>query len=105
MRLRELSAETIRALNELATLLGGVDIHIPPQEQLAQDKRDIEAVLPPKDDDRKVKEPYARRVSIAYEYARTHYRDENHSLLSDIQSGQKVKDIDMSSYKFKLEER
>lgn len=103
MRLRELSAETIRALSDLATLLCDVDIHTPSQAQLAQDKADIETVLPP--DKGVVREPYAMLVSVAYEYARTHYRDENHSLLSDIQGGQKVKDIDISSYKFKLEER
>lgn len=102
MRLRGLSEETIRALSDLATLLCGVDIHTPPQEQMAKDKEDIEAVLPPKQG--YITEPFAMLVSIAFEYANTHYRDERHSLLSDIANGKKVEDINISDYKFKLEE-
>lgn len=103
MRLRELSEETIRTLSDLATLLCDVDIHTPTQGQMAKDKEDIEAVLPPAEP-RSVREPYAMLVSIAYEYARIHYRDEKHSLLSDIADGKKIKDINISDYKFKLEE-
>lgn len=101
MQLKDLSDKTIFKLSDLATLLCDVDIHTP--KQLAKDKADIEAVLPP--DQGFVTEPFAMLVSIAFDYARTHYKDENHSLLSDIQKREKVEDIDISSYKFKLEER
>lgn len=97
MRLRELSEKTIRTLSDLATLLCDVDIHTPTQGQMAKDKEDIEAVLPPKQG--YITEPYAMLVSIAYEYARIHYRDEKHSLLSDIADGKKIEDINISDYK------
>lgn len=96
MPLKDLSDEIIRELYKLDALLCDVDIHTPSQKQMEKDKVDIEAVLRPKRG--YVTRPYARRVSIAYEYASTHYRGKI-PLLSDIQKVKKVKDIDISKYK------
>lgn len=99
-----LSPDTVRTLNDLASLLCGVDLRTPTRAQLAKSKAAMEATLPPVGHGY-VTEPYVRRVCVAYEYAKTHYRDETNSLLSDIQQGQTAKATDISKYKFKLEER
>lgn len=96
MQLKDLSDEIIRELNKLEAMLCDVDIHTPSQMQLAKDKVDIEAVLRPKRG--YITRPYARRVSIAYQYATTHHRGKD-SMLSDIQNGTKAKDINISQYK------
>ncbi len=99
-----LSPKVIRALNDLAALLCDADLHTPSREQLATNKAVIEAILPPADHGY-VTGPYVMRVSVAYAYAKTHYRDTSHSLLSDIEQGKAIKATDISDYKFKLEER
>lgn len=95
---------TIRALNDLAALLCGVDLHAPTWAQVVKSKAIIEAILPPANHGY-ITEPYVMRVCVAYEYARTHYRDESNSLLSDIERGRTVTATDISKYKFKIEER
>lgn len=97
-----LSKETIFALRELAKKLRGIFVRRPTQEQLDKDKATIEGILPP--DDGYIQELYAEQVSIAYQYARVHYRDMANSLLSDIEGGKDVKTIDLSEYKYRLEE-
>lgn len=98
-----LSPKTIKALRELAKKLRGIFIHRPTQEQLDKDKATIEGILPP--DDGYIQELYAEQVSIAYEYARIHYRDTDNSLLSDIENDPNIAEtIDLSKYKFRLEE-
>lgn len=101
---KTISENTIRALHELFYKLYDIDIHIPTQKQLEKNQARIEDKLPPPDPDRHVRWFYAIQVSVAYEYARVHYRDGNNSLLSDIESGQvDVKTVDLSKYKFRLE--
>lgn len=98
-----LSKETIFALRELAKKLRGIFVRRPTQEQLDKDKATIEGILPP--DDGYIQELYAEQVSIAYQYARIHYRNTKHSLLSDIKKDPNiVKTIDLSEYKYRLEE-
>lgn len=100
---KTLSKDAIWALNKLAHKLYDVCIHIPTQEQIKENKKVIEEILPP--DHGKVTKPYTVRVSVAYEYARVHYQDETNSLLSDIEKDPNiVKTIDLSKYKFRLED-
>lgn len=95
--------ETIYALRELAKKLRGIFVRRPTQEQLNKDKKTIEGILPP--DDGYIQELYAEQVSIAYEYAKVHYKDTENSLLSDIEKDPNiVKTIDLSKYKFRLED-
>lgn len=97
---KTLSENTIRALHDLFYELYDIDIHIPTQKQLEENKPLIEDKLSPPDHDRRVIWSYVIQVSVAYEYARVHYRDGNNSLLSDIESGQvDVKTVDLSKYK------
>lgn len=97
-----LSPQTIEALNDLAHALYGICVRLPTQEQLEANKALIEQRKPPKRG--YITKPYAVRVSVAYEYARVHYRDMDNSLLSDIEGGMDIKTVDLSKYRFRLED-
>lgn len=95
-----LSPQTIEALNDLAYKLRGIFIRMPTQEEVDANQATIERIM-----SSGARETYAVRVSIAYEYARIHYRDMDNFLLSDIKKDPNiVETIDLSEYKYRLEE-
>lgn len=97
---KTLTKEAIEELNELGKKLYNVCVRLPSEKELADAKKQIEAILPPNDPDKYVQPYYARNVLIAFEYAKTHYNNSITSILDDIISGKAVSDMDISEYCF-----
>lgn len=89
----DLTDPDIRALNEIGKSLRDVLVQLPSQEELDKAKAVIERILLPK-----AKNYYVIHVLIGYEYARTHYRNPQNSLLDDIINGNLPGKINLAAY-------
>lgn len=93
----DLPEQTIRVLNEIGKNLRNVCVQLPSEEEFDKAKLVIENILSPHISV-SVRAYYVIHVLIAYEYARTHFREGGCSMLDDIIAGKTVSDEDIPSY-------